>query len=179
MSNYVDKFLDMSNEEWRETISLYNFEEECRMVDSMILQTLEEYYESIISEDKENYQDELTDTVLYLCSFASYLRYDYFDNFNEEEVKKKLSSYNVGEVNYNDLINILFSNLLSIRRMYPERKYHVAYNTEDLATDEDRMEAMYRIYVCFSYILTYMNDNGLSLSERKIEKSKNILQKKK
>jgi len=83
LSNYVDKFLDMSNEEWRETISLYNFEEEYRMVDSMILQTLEEYYESIISEDKENYQDELTDTVLYLCSFASYLRYDYFDIFND------------------------------------------------------------------------------------------------
>lgn len=97
------------------------------LIDKYILQTLEEVYETDISNEPV---DELIDVLMYLGSSLNTIEYEkeflpvkvaIIKEDNAKELKHSLHDIN--------------NRLMGIRRFYPERKWHKKYSPDDIDCD--------------------------------------------
>lgn len=102
------------------------------IIDKMINAVTEECYEILIANNLEEEQDELVDVLMYLGSFYNEM---YFLNFLKEfPDDSNKNEFNLYKKEFKESINIekMIRNLYSIRRFFPERKYHKSYKKEDI-----------------------------------------------
>jgi len=135
------------------------------IIDKMINAVTEECYEILIAKDLEEEQEELVDVVMYLGSFYNEL---YFLNFLKE-IPDDLNKieFNLTKHEFKKSINIkkMIKSLYSIRRYFPERKYHKKFNNKDIVE--------YRYTLCLNIIeetIKYILENNVVNYEKFEEK---------
>lgn len=130
-----------------------------KYLDLLLLQTTEELYEVLTSKTKDEEKKEIIDVLMYLGT--SFVFIDYSDKKEEEFLKEKDIVLDDQKLNIDldSFIKDLFLQIFSIRRLYPERKWHKTYD-KSLINHEKRLnQTKFIIKNSIKEILKYLNEN--------------------
>lgn len=136
-------------------------------LDKYIGQINEELQEVLTSKDKHERVEEIIDALMYMGSTASYLL-----NSDTMEIEKYIVMINNYDVSLDDFIKDLFIKITTLRRLFPERKWHKShfdhrtklYEMECIKKEKvvlDILDSMIRstiIYLLTNYDNKYVSD---------------------
>ena len=116
----LGKFLDaqyLIADKYMDNLEIYK---DMDILDKYILHTMEEIWEVKHAEDSLEFYEELSDVIMYLGSMYSILSFrNKLDVNNEEDMFLTANNFNPN-FNVSDIID----EIISMRRFYPERKWH-------------------------------------------------------
>lgn len=138
--------------------------------DKLLLQSLEEIFEIKIARNPEEVAEEVIDLMMYLGSLYNTMK----DYSKEIEIPKH--HFNVTMKNNKDVINsklydvldYVENSLFSIRRQYPERKWHKEYNISSIDKEKRFNTTLYVILECIKKVAEVLFEMVLD-EERLIE----------
>jgi len=122
--------------------------------DKLLLQSLEEIFEIKIARNPEEVAEEVIDLMMYLGSLYNTMK----DYSKEIEIPKH--HFNVTMKNNKDIMNgklydvldYVENSLFSIRRQYPERKWHKEYNISSIDKEKRFNTTLYVILECIKKV---------------------------
>lgn len=125
-------------------------DDDMRNLDSYLLHTIEEVWESKDASTKEEKLGELIDVLMYTGSMKGYI-----DVVLGEEMKTPLKLYlsakDIEEDPDNVNLDGITDSIIEIRRQFPERKWH---KPMPKFTDENIKERRYRVVVMYNNLVT-------------------------
>lgn len=138
--------------------------------DKLLLQSLEEIFEIKIARNPEEVAEEVIDLMMYLGSLYNTMK----DYSKEIEIPKH--HFNVTMKNNKDIMNgklydvldYVENSLFSIRRQYPERKWHKEYNISSIDKEKRFNTTLYVILECIKKVAEVLFEMVLD-EERLIE----------
>lgn len=126
--NIYKKYL-LKNTNYKNSKTIINTD----IIDKYFFQIIEEIFECDKEDSIDKIIEESIDILMYCGSTLNLLDNSLLNNINKLYYPNLINRYNYDiKETYHNTMKKLFDNLLSLRRLFPERKWHKKFNVNDI-----------------------------------------------